>query len=68
VVVRDSGPGIPAALQGQIFNPFFTTKKDGTGLGLAVSYGIVQGMGGGIEVANAPGGGASFRVSLPLSG
>lgn len=67
VVVSDSGPGIPAATQGQIFNPFFTTKKDGTGLGLAVSYGIVQGLGGRIEVADAPGGGASFRVCLPLS-
>jgi PAS domain S-box-containing protein len=66
--VRDSGPGISTELKGRIFNPFFTTKRTGTGLGLSVSYGIVRAMGGSIDVESAPGEGATFIVRLPCGG
>ena len=67
-VIEDDGPGIPAEIQHKIFEPFFSTKEvgKGTGLGLAVSYSIVQRHGGRIEVANAPGRGARFTVLLPV--
>lgn len=65
VQVQDSGPGMPAEVMAKIFNPFFTTRPTGTGLGLSVSYGIVQALGGGIEVESEVGGGATFRVWLP---
>lgn len=66
--VSDSGEGIPAEILPRIFDPFFTTKADGkgVGLGLAVSYGIVQAHGGDIEVRSRPGEGTVFTVTLPL--
>lgn len=67
VVVEDSGPGIPLAQRNIIFNPFFTTKKTGAGLGLAISYGIIQSLGGKIEVGGEPGRGAVITVFLPLA-
>ncbi|WP_298438850.1 ATP-binding protein [Geobacter sp.] len=66
VTVADTGPGIPPDLRARIFNPFFTTKRSGTGLGLSVSYGIVQALGGSIEVESAEGVGTTFTVLLPL--
>jgi signal transduction histidine kinase len=63
--VRDSGGGVPAELRPRIFEPFFSGREGGTGLGLFVSYGIVERHGGRIEVGDAPEGGASFRVTLP---
>ena len=68
--VIDSGPGIPAAIQRRIFDPFFTTKAtgEGTGLGLSMCRGIVESHGGRIRVENVAGGGAAFRVTLPLRG
>jgi PAS domain S-box-containing protein len=65
VRIVDDGPGIPADIRGQIFHPFFTTKSDGTGLGLSVSYGIVEAHGGNIAVESEPGQGSCFTVSLP---
>lgn len=64
ISIADSGPGIPLNIQEQIFNPFFTTKATGTGLGLSVSYGIVRAHGGSIEVESQPGAGSRFLVVL----
>lgn len=63
---EDNGPGIPEGLQEKVFNPFFTTKADGTGLGLAVSYGIIKALRGNISVQSTPGAGTTFRIYLPL--
>ncbi|MBI2302722.1 MAG: GAF domain-containing protein [Armatimonadetes bacterium] len=65
VIVRDSGPGIPADRLEEIFNPFFTSRSDGTGLGLAVSRKIVHDHGGSLTAASPPGGGAVFTMRLP---
>ena len=68
ILVQDSGPGIPAERLPQIFEPFFSTKDGGTGLGLTVSYNIVTAHGGTLELASAGGPGACFRVYLPIGG
>ncbi len=67
IEVADSGPGVPPELLDKIFEPFFTTKavNEGTGMGLATVYGIVEQAGGHINVSNAAGGGAVFRIFLP---
>jgi signal transduction histidine kinase len=67
--VADTGQGIAPEHLHRIYDPFFTTKavRKGTGLGLSVTYGIIQEHGGSIEVFNRPGGGASFRIELPLA-
>jgi two-component system C4-dicarboxylate transport sensor histidine kinase DctB len=67
IKVADNGPGIPANQLDQIFDPFFTTKTlgKGLGLGLSISYGIVQDFGGQIHARNLPGGGAELTVELP---
>ena len=68
VTVSDTGKGIPYELMGKIFTPFFTTKEagKGTGLGLAISLGIVEAMGGRMEVQSLPGAGTSFIIILPV--
>lgn len=68
LMVRDNGPGI--ADLGNLFEPFYTTKKpgEGVGLGLAISSGIVNDLGGRLTGRNAPGGGAVFEIQLPLLG
>jgi signal transduction histidine kinase len=67
--IADSGSGIASEHMASLFDPFFTTKEEGkgTGLGLAVSYAIVQEHGGRITALNRPGGGAEFLVTLPQS-
>jgi two-component system NtrC family sensor kinase len=67
IEVADTGVGIPREAWGRIFEPFFTTKPEGTGtgLGLSVSYGIVQAHGGSITVESETGVGSTFRVTLP---
>lgn len=61
----DNGPGIPAEKQQNIFEPFFSTKDGGTGLGLTVSYNIVTAHGGILEYVIDQGSGACFRIILP---
>lgn len=66
VEVEDSGPGVAPKLRGQIFNPFFTTKTSGVGLGLSIVSKIVDDHRGRIRLASEPGKGACFRVFLPV--
>jgi two-component system, NtrC family, sensor kinase len=68
ILLKDSGPGIPADHQAHIFEPFFSTKDGGTGLGLTVSYNIITAHGGTLEFASNNGPGACFRVFLPTGG
>jgi PAS domain S-box-containing protein len=63
--VRDTGPGISPEIQERMFEPFFSTKEGGTGLGLAVVQRIVESFGGRIEVSSPPGGGARIDVWWP---
>ncbi len=64
--VRDTGPGISAEVGRRLFEQFFTTKPQGTGLGLPISRQIVEEHGGRIEWQSTPGAGATFTVTLPL--
>lgn len=66
IEISDTGKGIPAELIEKIFQPFFTTKGKGTGLGLAVSKRIVEENGGLIAVSSNPSGGVTFRITLPV--
>ena len=66
VIVMDNGPGVAPAAMPKLFRPFFTTKSNGTGLGLAVVQKIIVQHGGHIEVRNCTKGGAEFIVTLPV--
>ncbi|HEY8240241.1 MAG TPA: ATP-binding protein, partial [Kiritimatiellia bacterium] len=73
IAITDSGPGMSEDVLRRIFDPFFTTKKQGsgmggTGLGLSVSFGIIQSHGGDIDVQSEVGKGTTFTVRLPLKG
>jgi signal transduction histidine kinase len=65
--VRDNGPGMDADTLSRIFNPFFTTKQSGHGLGLAAVQGIVRGHRGALHVDSAPGRGARFCAWFPVA-
>ncbi len=77
IAISDTGTGMPAEVRERIFDPFFTTKKparngngglaSGTGLGLSVSYGIIQDHQGSISVESTPGRGSCFRIHLPAA-
>lgn len=69
VQFEDTGPGIPEHLLSRLFEPFFTTKQvgEGMGLGLSVSYGIMQNMGGVIRASNRKRGGSVFTIEIPLA-
>jgi len=69
ISIEDTGHGIPESIRNRVFDPFFTTKSkdEGTGLGLSVVHGIVQGLKGSITVASTPGQGTRFDVYLPLT-
>jgi signal transduction histidine kinase len=64
VTIADHGPGIPEELRQRVFEPYFTTKQDGTGLGLALVRQTIEAHSGTISVADTPGGGATFSVVL----
>jgi signal transduction histidine kinase len=66
VRVRDNGAGIPAEKLDRIFNPFFTTKEKGTGLGMAIAKKVVEAHTGTIDARSAVGRGTEFQVTLPL--
>jgi signal transduction histidine kinase len=68
VAFRDTGPGMSAETLRRIFDPFFTTKEagDGTGLGLTISYGIIEDHGGRIWAESGPGRGTTFLIELPI--
>jgi len=68
ITIEDTGPGIPASNLARLFDPFFTTKPvgKGTGLGLSICYGIINKMGGKIEVESTVGVGTTFRILLPI--
>jgi len=63
--VRDAGPGFPDGIADQLFEAFFSTKADGTGMGLAIARSIVEAHGGTLSAKNCPGGGALFTICLP---
>jgi signal transduction histidine kinase/CheY-like chemotaxis protein len=68
ILLQDEGPGIPDEHLPHIFEPFFSTKDGGTGLGLTVSYNIVTTHGGTLELVSNTGPGACFRIYLPIGG
>ncbi|UJP05950.1 MAG: ATP-binding protein [Nitrosomonas sp.] len=65
ISIHDDGPGIDLALQERLFEPFFTTRPNGTGLGLAIVRGVIQSLGGNIEINSSPAAGTEFTVRLP---
>jgi two-component system NtrC family sensor kinase len=67
VDVEDRGGGIPEEIRARVFDPFFSTKGEGTGLGLAVTRHIVQAHGGSVACEPREGGGTRFRVALPIA-
>jgi C4-dicarboxylate-specific signal transduction histidine kinase len=67
VLLEDTGAGVPVALREQIFNPFYTTKRDGVGMGLAIVAKIVDDHRGWIRLDDNPSGGAKFHVFLPAA-
>jgi two-component system nitrogen regulation sensor histidine kinase GlnL len=68
VTVEDTGVGIPEEELDKVFTPYFTTKEEGSGLGLAVSMNIVEQHGGRIQIDSRPGRGTAVKVYLPLGG
>jgi two-component system NtrC family sensor kinase len=66
VTINDHGVGIAAEDMAHIFDPYFTTRRAGTGLGLPISRNIIEGLGGTISVASRLGVGTEIRVELPL--
>ncbi len=68
LAVQDSGPGIAPEVLPRVFEPFFSTRQGGLGLGLSLCESLAHGMGGQLSAANARPGGAVFRLTLPLAG
>jgi signal transduction histidine kinase len=67
LIVRDTGPGIAPDVLLRIFDPFYTTKSEGSGLGLSISYGIVRDHQGTIDVQSSPGQGTTFILTFPAA-
>jgi two-component system NtrC family sensor kinase len=69
ITIADTGKGMPQEVADKIFDPFFTTKKvgEGTGLGLTISYSIIEKLGGKISLQSVEGKGTTFTISLPAA-
>jgi signal transduction histidine kinase len=67
VVVQDAGVGISAEDLPHIFDPYFTTRRAGTGLGLPIAKNIIEGLGGTITASSRPGAGTEIRIDLPMT-
>jgi len=63
--IEDTGEGIPADRMGRLFDPFFSTRPHGTGLGLTIAHRVIQDHGGKIQIESTPGRGTTFTVELP---
>jgi len=66
MTVSDSGPGVPLAMRDQLFDPFYSTKSRGTGIGLSISNRIITDHGASIDISESKWGGAEFRIELPI--
>ena len=66
--IKDNGPGFEPDARRRLFNPFYTSKSNGTGLGLPISKKLIDAHGGSIEVESEPGAGAEFLITLPKLG
>ena len=66
ITIRDNGVGFDKEARARLFEPYVTTKSNGTGLGLAVSYGIIERHSGRLEVYSEPGQGSTFVIRLPI--
>jgi len=66
ITVSDTGEGIPEELHGKVFEPFFTTRDTGSGLGLTVVYKVIKEHGGDLHMDSHPGRGSTFRITLPI--
>ena len=66
ITVSDSGPGVPLAMRDQLFDPFYSTKNNGTGIGLSIANRIITDHGGSMDISKSKWGGAEFRVELPI--
>jgi len=66
LTVSDSGPGVPINIRDKIFDPFYTTKPEGSGIGLSISQRIISDHGGSMVVTDSKWGGTEFRVEIPI--
>jgi PAS domain S-box-containing protein len=66
MIVSDSGPGVPLAMRDQLFDPFYSTKSSGTGIGLSITHRIITDHGGSMDISESRWGGAEFKIELPI--
>ena len=67
IAVSDSGPGVPLSIRDKIFDPFYTTKDSGTGIGLSICHRIIRDLGGSLSLSESSSGGAEFTIALPTA-
>jgi signal transduction histidine kinase len=67
IQVSDSGPGVPQEIKDKIFDPYFTTKHEGTGIGLSLCHRIISDHGGSLAVSESELGGGEFRIEIPVN-
>jgi PAS domain S-box-containing protein len=68
LTVSDSGPGVPASIRDKIFDPFYTTKPEGSGIGLSITQRIISDHGASMVITDSKWGGAEFRIEMPTKG